>query len=97
MANDTTYRPSGLTQSVAYSGTAASVTVPSACTKIRLWTSTNAFVVISRAAVATVATTTYGMPVTSSVYEYLSVVPGDVVSFIQSAISGIGYITPMSA
>lgn len=96
MGANTSYRQ-GQTLSTAYTGIAASVTVPAGCSIIRVSASTDAFVTITGSAVATAATTAIGMPVAGKVYEYFTVNPSDVVSFVQESTNGVGYVTPMSS
>ena len=89
---DTTFKQ-GKTKNVAYTGTAGTtVSVSSSTTKVRVWASTNCFVLIGYAPTATSSE----MPMTAGLPEVLDIVPGQKVSFIRQSISGTGYITQMS-
>lgn len=88
----TSYKP-GTTQNVAYTGTHGVITNPVGRTQIRVYCTTDAFIVIGAAPVATAAA---GMPVTGKIPEVYDCEQGDKVSAIQQSAGGTLYVTALA-
>ena len=81
------------TQSVAYTDTAGAIgtAVAAGVRLVRVWCTTNAFVVTGAAPVADTA----DMPITGLVAEYIPVEEGDKVSAVQVTANGTLYVTEL--
>lgn len=89
---ETTFKQ-GLTRKVSYTDTAGTTAaVGATTTKARVWSSSDCFILIGAAPTAT----TSEMPVAAGIPEYFDITPGQKVSFIRDAVSGVGYVTEMS-
>lgn len=84
----------GLTQNVAYTATAGTITNPvsDGVQVLRIWLTTAGFIKIAASPTAT----TSDIPMPAGVPEYFIVPPGQKVSAIRSASDGTLYVTEMS-
>lgn len=83
----------GKTNTVVYTGTAGTTIASSkTTTKMRLYTTTNAFFKVG----ANPTATTSDVPITAGIPEYVDCSAEDKVSFIQSSANGTGYMTEVS-
>lgn len=89
---DTTFKIN-LTQAVSYSTTTQSAAVGTTTTKVRIWTSTDAFVKIGT---NPTATSTDSMPISGGIPEYFDITPGQKVAFLQQSVAGTGYVSEVS-
>lgn len=79
---------------ISYTDTAAqSIAVPNDCTKVRIYTSTNAFYLIGSNPTAT--SSNGSVPTTGGIWEYIDISPGQKISFIRDTVSGTAYVTPV--
>lgn len=88
---ETSYLP-GITQSKAYTGTAAAIDTKLTTTKVRIWASTDCFVAFGASPTATSS----DMPITALQPEYFDITPGHKISAIRQSASGTLYVTEMS-
>ena len=94
--NYTVARPNpALSQKVAYTGTAGTIAnaLPDNCNVVRILSTTDCFVEITKAGTAAVADT--GLYLVANVPEYFECDAGAKVSAIQVSTGGTIYVTPM--
>lgn len=91
--HNTFFRP-GITQSVAYTGTAGTITNPvGAYTKqVRVMATSAAFIAIGGSPTATTA----DMPLAANLPEVIAINPGEKVSAIQASAGGSLYVTELT-